>query len=140
LKKDKVIEYNLEEKINFSVFPGMQGGPHNHTIAALATTLKQAAQPEFVDYQKQVIANCLHYSNTLKGMGYKLVSDGTDNHLILVDLKKSRNIDGARVERVLELANISVSFSLEIYCVMLELFFHSSLLNFKIIMLIDFIF
>lgn len=102
-------EYDLEEKINFSVFPGMQGGPHNHTIAALCTTLKQAASPEFIEYQKSVMENSLHFSNALKGMGYKLVSDGTDNHLVLVDLKKSRKIDGARVERVLELANISVN-------------------------------
>ena len=50
--------YDLEDKINFAVFPGLQGGPHNHTITALATCLKQASEPDFVNYQKQVMANC----------------------------------------------------------------------------------
>ena len=50
----KIMEYDIEEKINFSVFPGLQGGPHNHTITALATALKQAKSPDFIEYQKQV--------------------------------------------------------------------------------------
>lgn len=109
LNKGKVEEYDLEEKVNFAVFPGCQGGPHNHTIAALATALKQAASPEFAQYQKQVLANSKHFSLTLQDMGYALVSGGTDNHLVLVNLKKSRGIDGARVERVLELANLTTN-------------------------------
>lgn len=108
-KKGVELMYDLEEKINFSVFPGLQGGPHNHTIAALATALKQAAQPEFVTYQKQVLANCSALAAALTAKGYALVSGGTDNHLLLVDLKRSRGIDGARVERVLELANMSTN-------------------------------
>jgi len=56
-KKGNDIMYDIEDKLNFSVFPGLQGGPHNHTIAALATCLKQAATPEFVEYQKQVLKN-----------------------------------------------------------------------------------
>ena len=108
-KKGNPIMYDLEDKINFAVFPGLQGGPHNHTIGALSTALKQAASPAFVEYQKQVLKNCSQLAEDLKRMGYTLVSGGTDNHLVLVDLKKSRNIDGARVERVLELACIATN-------------------------------
>jgi glycine hydroxymethyltransferase len=57
-KKGVETLYDLDEKINFSVFPGLQGGPHNHTIAALATCLKQANEPDFINYQKAVLANC----------------------------------------------------------------------------------
>ena len=103
-KKGNAIMYDLEDKINFAVFPGLQGGPHNHTIAALATCLKQAATPGFVEYQKQVLANCSRLADELKSLDYHLVSGGTDNHLVLIDVKSSKGIDGARVERVLELA------------------------------------
>ena len=106
-KKGTPIMYDLEDKINFAVFPGLQGGPHNHTIGALATCLKQAKSPGFVEYQKQVLKNCASLAKRLNELGYDLVSGGTDNHLVLVDLKTSRGIDGARVERVLELACIA---------------------------------
>lgn len=106
-KKGNPIMYNYEEKINFAVFPGLQGGPHNHTIGALATCLKQANTPEFVEYQKQVLKNSASMAKELNSLGYNLVSGGTDNHLVLVDLKSSRGIDGARVERILELACIA---------------------------------
>jgi len=106
-KKGEPIMYDLEEKVNFAVFPGLQGGPHNHTITALATCLKQVNTPEFVEYQKQVLKNCKSLANRLTELGYKLVAGGTDNHLVLVDLKSSRGIDGARVERILELACIA---------------------------------
>lgn len=106
-KKGEPIMYDLEDKINFAVFPGLQGGPHNHTIGALATCLKQANTPEFVTYQKQVLKNTHSMAEQLLADGYELVSGGTDNHLVLVDLKTSRKIDGARVERVLELACIA---------------------------------
>jgi len=106
-KKGAPIMYDIEDKINFAVFPGLQGGPHNHTIGALATCLKQANTPEFVTYQKQVLKNCTSMAKRLNELGYTLVSGGTDNHLVLVDLKTSRKIDGARVERVLELACIA---------------------------------
>lgn len=108
-KKGNPIMYDLESKINFAVFPGLQGGPHNHTIAALATCLKQANTPAFVEYQKQVLKNSSRFAEALTKLGYQLVSGGTDNHLVLVDLKSSRNIDGARVERVLELACIATN-------------------------------
>mmetsp|Transcript_16664 Transcript_16664/g.31175 ORF Transcript_16664/g.31175 Transcript_16664/m.31175 type:complete len:499 (+) Transcript_16664:2-1498(+) len=106
-KKGKETMYDIEEKINFAVFPGLQGGPHNHTIAALATCLKQANTAEFVDYQKQVLSNAARFADELQKMGYTLVSGGTDNHLLLVDLKSSKNVDGARVERILEMACIA---------------------------------
>lgn len=109
-KKGNQIMYDLESKINFSVFPGFQGGPHNHTIAALSTALKQALAPEYKDYQRQVMKNSSQLADSLTKKGYVLVSGGTDNHLVLVDLKKSPlKMDGARVERVLELANIATN-------------------------------
>ena len=108
-KKGNPILYDIEDKINFSVFPGLQGGPHNHTIGALATCLKQANTPEFVAYQQQVLANASRLAKELMGLGYNLVSNGTDNHLVLIDVKSSKGIDGARVERVLELACIATN-------------------------------
>jgi len=106
-KKGEPIMYDIEEKVNFAVFPGLQGGPHNHTIGALATCLKQVNTPDFIEYQKQVLKNCSSLAQRLNSLGYSLVSGGTDNHLVLVDLKASRGIDGARVERILELACIA---------------------------------
>ena len=108
-KKGEPIMYDLEEKINFTVFPGLQGGPHNHTIAAIAVALKQANTPEFVEYQDQIVKNCNRLSAELQEMGYDIVSGGTDNHLILVNVKSSCGIDGARVERILELACIATN-------------------------------
>jgi len=108
-KDTKVNDVDLDAAINFAVFPGLQGGPHNHTIGALATALKQAQTPEYVDYQKQVMKNATALAEKLRSLGYDMVSGGTDNHLVLVDLKKSRAIDGARVEAVLELANVAVN-------------------------------
>ncbi|KAK4175006.1 putative serine hydroxymethyltransferase [Triangularia setosa] len=104
--------YNLENPINQSVFPGHQGGPHNHTIAALAVALKQAQTPEFRAYQSQVLSNAKTFAKRLGepkekgGLGYKIVSGGTDNHLVLVDLKPN-GVDGARVERILELVGVA---------------------------------
>ncbi|GMM33461.1 glycine hydroxymethyltransferase [Saccharomycopsis crataegensis] len=107
-KKGKEIHYDLEKKINFSVFPAHQGGPHNHTISALAVALKQTQAPEFKDYQKKVVANASAFADALLSKNLNLVSGGTDNHLILIDLR-SRNIDGARVEAVLERINIAAN-------------------------------
>jgi len=97
-----------QEKINFSVFPGHQGGPHNHTISGLAVALKQAQEPAFKDYQEQVIKNCKVLCDTLQGLGYKAVTGGTDLHLLLLDLR-NKGIDGSRCERVLELAHIALN-------------------------------
>ena len=106
IKAGKDVLYDLEGPINFSVFPGHQGGPHNHTITALAVALKQAMTPEFKQYQEQVIKNAKVMEEQLKEYGYKLVADGTDSHMVLVDLRPN-SIDGARIEAVLEQVNIA---------------------------------
>ncbi|KAK3375583.1 serine hydroxymethyltransferase-domain-containing protein [Lasiosphaeria ovina] len=106
--------YNLENPINASIFPGHQGGPHNHTIAALAVALKQAQSPEFRLYQSHVLSNAKALARRLGepkekgGLGYTLVSGGTDNHLVLADLKP-QGVDGSRVERVLELVGVAAN-------------------------------
>ncbi|KAF8250166.1 cytosolic serine hydroxymethyltransferase [Wilcoxina mikolae CBS 423.85] len=98
--------YDLENPINFSVFPGHQGGPHNHTITALSVALKQTMTPEFKLYQQQVVKNAKALEEEFKRLGYKLVSDGTDSHMVLLNLRP-QNLDGARVEAVLEAVNIA---------------------------------
>jgi glycine hydroxymethyltransferase len=105
-KTGKETLYDLEGPINFSVFPGHQGGPHNHTITALAVALKQAATPEFKQYQEQVLKNAKALEVEFKKLGYKLVADGTDSHMVLLDLRP-KSLDGARVEAVLEQINIA---------------------------------
>merc|ERR1719305_812918 len=107
-KKGKEIMYDIGDKIDFAVFPGHQGGPHNHTIAGLAVGLKQAQDPLYKEYQTQVKKNCTVLGETLVSLGYKLVTGGTDLHLLLVDLRPHK-IDGARVERVLELCHIALN-------------------------------
>jgi glycine hydroxymethyltransferase len=79
--------HDYEDKINFSVFPSLQGGPHNHQIAALAVALKQVDTPQFKAYAKQVKANAVAIGDALMKKGYKLVTDGTENHLVLWDLR-----------------------------------------------------
>ncbi|EQC37942.1 serine hydroxymethyltransferase, mitochondrial [Saprolegnia diclina VS20] len=108
-KKGKEIKYDLASRIDFTVFPGLQGGPHNHTISALATALLQAQSPSFIAYQKQVLANSKALAGRLMEKGYTLVSNGTDNHLCLVDLKRSKGIDGSRVEFLLENVNMVIN-------------------------------
>ena len=105
-KTGKQVLYDLEGPINFSVFPGHQGGPHNHTITALAVALKQAKTPEFKLYQQNVINNAKALEIEFKRLGYKLVADGTDSHMVLLDLR-AHALDGARVEAVLEQVNIA---------------------------------
>jgi len=105
-KTGKETMYDLEGPINFSVFPGHQGGPHNHTITALAVALKQAVTPEFKAYQQKVVDNAKALENKFKELGQKLVADGTDSHMVLLDLRPW-SLDGARVEAVLEQMNIA---------------------------------
>lgn len=107
-KKGEQVMYNMENPINSAVFPGLQGGPHNHTIAALAVALKMAQEPEFVAYQQKVLDNAQVLAKELVDKGYDLVSGGTDNHLMLVNLK-GKDMDGARAERVLELSGIALN-------------------------------
>ncbi|XP_074365184.1 serine hydroxymethyltransferase 1, mitochondrial-like [Apium graveolens] len=100
-KQGKEVMYDFEEKINIVVFPGLQDGPHNHTITRLTVALKQATTGEYKAYQEQVLSNCSKFAQTLMKRGYELVSGGNDNHLVLLNLKP-KGIDGSRVEKVLE--------------------------------------
>ncbi|TKR67644.1 hypothetical protein L596_023764 [Steinernema carpocapsae] len=99
-------KYDLGPKIDTAVFPGLQGGPHNHTISGIAVALKQCLTPEFVDYAKQTLANSKALAGRLMELGYTLVTGGTDNHLCLVDLRPKK-VEGARVEHVLDMAHIA---------------------------------
>lgn len=107
-KTGKETMYDMENPINSSVFPGLQGGPHNHTITGLAVALKMAQAPEFKLYQEQVLRNCQAFAQSMTDLGYALVSGGTENHLMLVDLRPN-GVDGSRVERVLELASVALN-------------------------------
>ncbi|KAL3684279.1 hypothetical protein R1sor_002301 [Riccia sorocarpa] len=100
--------YDYEDRINFAVFPSLQGGPHNHQIAALAVALKQVNTPLFTEYAKQVKSNAAAIGAALIKKGYKIVTDGTDNHLVLWDLRPL-GLTGNKVERVCELAHITLN-------------------------------
>lgn len=100
-----IILTNSEEiikKVDKAVFPGIQGGPLMHVIAAKAVCFKEALTPEFVKYQKQVVKNAKVLCDVLKMEGFKIVAGGTDNHLILIDVKKSVNMTGKEAEQILE--------------------------------------
>lgn len=94
--------------IDKTIFPGIQGGPLMHVIAAKAVCFKQAMTAEFKEYQKQIIKNAKELANELMGLGYNLVSGGTDNHLMLVDLR-NKGITGKQAEKALEEAGITVN-------------------------------
>jgi glycine hydroxymethyltransferase len=98
----------IEKKLNSLVFPGTQGGPLMHVIAAKAVALLEALQPDFVGYQKQVLANARAMAGALMKRGYKIVSGGTDNHLFLVDLI-GRDITGKDADAALGRAHITVN-------------------------------
>ncbi|HRP87963.1 MAG TPA: serine hydroxymethyltransferase [Gammaproteobacteria bacterium] len=98
----------LEKKLNSLVFPGTQGGPLMHVIAAKAVAFKEALQPEFKAYQQQVVANARAMAATLVERGYRIVSGGTDNHLFLVDLI-DKDITGKDADAALGRANITVN-------------------------------
>jgi len=100
------VPYNLEKPIKEALFPGLQGGPHNHAIAGVCVALGQALRPEFKEYQTQVLKNAQQMSKTLQDLGYNIVTGGTDNHLVLVNLK-NKGLDGNRAEKVLEAVHIA---------------------------------
>ncbi|MBG0762137.1 serine hydroxymethyltransferase [Acholeplasma laidlawii] len=100
---------SIAKKIDRAVFPGQQGGPLMHIIAAKAVAFKEALDPSFKVYQTQVIKNAKALSDTFKSLGYKLISDGTDNHLILVDVKSKLGITGRDAEDALYKANITIN-------------------------------
>src|SRR6185437_2379021 len=91
-------------------FPGLQGGPHNHTTAGIAVALREAAQPSFRGYAAQVVANAKALAEALAGRGYDLVSGGTDNHLLLVDLT-SKGIAGKPAAKALDKAGMELNFN-----------------------------
>jgi glycine hydroxymethyltransferase len=102
------VPYDLEDKINWAVFPALQGGPHEHQIAAISVALKEALAPSFRDYQLQVKKNASTLAQIMADKGYDIVSGGTDLHMFLLDLR-SKGIDGARVEKTLDKCLITVN-------------------------------
>merc|ERR1712093_546140 len=99
---------DIKDRIDMAVFPALQGGPHNHQIGALAAQLLEVNTPDFVDYSKKVVENAKALAETLKAKGHKLASDGTDNHLVLWDLRP-HGLTGSKVEKVCECASISLN-------------------------------
>ena len=97
------------KQVDRAVFPGIQGGPLCHVVAGKAICFYEALQPEFVEYQKQVIANAKALAETLKEEGFRLVSGGTDNHMVLVDVKSNIGITGKQLETALDEVNITVN-------------------------------
>ena len=98
------------DKVDRSVFPGLQGGPHMHTVTAVAVALAEADTPEFVAYAKQIVANAKRLAEKLMEHGFKLSSDGTDNHLILIDLR-NKNIPGKKFAKALDRARIETNYN-----------------------------
>lgn len=96
------------DQINAAVFPSLQGGPHNHQIGALAVALKEASQPEFTEYAKQVVANAKALGEGLQKRGHTLATGGTDNHLILWDVRPW-GMTGSKVDKVLEEVSITAN-------------------------------
>merc|ERR1712032_514823 len=99
---------DIKERIDMAVFPGLQGGPHNHQIGALAAQLLEVNSPEFVEYSKKVVKNSQTLAAALMEKGHKLASDGTDNHLVLWDLRP-HGLTGSKLEKVCEAASISLN-------------------------------
>ncbi len=91
-----------------AVFPGLQGGPHNHQIGGLAVQLLEVQTPAFKEYSQSVVANARALAQALQSRGHKLASDGTDNHLVLWDLRP-HGLTGSKVEKVCEEASISLN-------------------------------
>ena len=100
---------DIAKKIDKTIFPGIQGGPLMHVIAAKAECFYEAMQVEFKTYQRQVIKNAQVLADTLKDNGFEIISGGTDNHLLLVDVKKSCNITGLQAQDILDKIHITVN-------------------------------
>jgi len=104
--QDKIPD--IKERIDMAVFPALQGGPHNHQIGGLAAQLLEVNTPDFVEYSKNVVANAKVLAETLMAKGHKLAADGTDNHLVLWDVRP-HGLTGSKVEKVCECASISLN-------------------------------
>jgi glycine hydroxymethyltransferase len=107
-KTGKEVLYDYEKKINEAIFPGLQGGPHNNAIGAIAVALRDCMSDNFKEYGRQVIANSRALCNELINRGYKIVTNGTDTHLFSVDLR-SVGLNGSKAEKVLEEISIAVN-------------------------------
>src|SRR3712207_1647423 len=102
----------IAKKINSAVFPGLQGGPLMHVIAAKAVAFGEALQPEFASYQRKIVENAAVLARALQSHGMRLVSGGTDNHLMLIDLSRSEGlaeISGKKAEKALDAAGLTVN-------------------------------
>jgi len=99
---------DIKERIDMAVFPGLQGGPHNHQIGGLAVQLLEVATPAFKEYSQRVVENSKTLAAALQAKGHKLASDGTDNHLVLWDLRP-HGLTGGKVEKVCECVSISLN-------------------------------
>ena len=107
-KTEKTLE-NLPTLIDRAVFPGTQGGPHMHTIAAKAVAFGEALQPEFKDYAEQIVKNAKRLAEELQKRGFKLVTGGTSNHLILADIHSSFGIDGKEAEIAMDKIGLTLN-------------------------------
>lgn len=107
-KPEKTLE-NLPTLIDRAVFPGTQGGPHMHTIAAKAVAFSEALQPEFKDYAEQIVKNAKRLAEELQKRGFKLVTGGTSNHLILADIHNSFGIDGKEAEIAMDKIGLTLN-------------------------------
>ena len=109
LKKPEKTLDNLPTLIDRAVFPGTQGGPHMHTIAAKAVAFGEALQPEFKDYAEQIVKNAKRLAEELQKRGFKLVTGGTSNHLILADIHSSFGIDGKEAEIAMDKIGLTLN-------------------------------
>ena len=107
-KKVTKTKENIPTLIDRAIIPGLQGGPHNHTTAAIAVALAEALKPEFKDYAKQIVANAKALAESLLNEGLELVTGGTDNHLMIVDLT-NLNVSGKKAEAALDEVGITVN-------------------------------
>jgi glycine hydroxymethyltransferase len=105
---EKTVE-NLPTLIDRTVFPGLQGGPHMHTIAAKAVAFREAGTPEFKTYAEQILKNAKVLADELMNQGFKLITNGTDNHLLLADVKASLGIDGKVAEETLDKIGLTLN-------------------------------
>jgi len=99
---------DIKDRIDMAVFPALQGGPHNHQIGALAVQLKEVATPTFKEYSQRIVNNAKALAKRLMEQGHKLATNGTDNHLVLLDVRP-HGLTGSKVEKVCELAEISIN-------------------------------
>jgi glycine hydroxymethyltransferase len=112
LKKVEITKENLPTVLDRSVFPGLQGGPHMQTIAAIAVALDEAAQPKFRKYAKQVLKNSKKMAEVFMKLGVKLITDGTDNHMMVIDCVESFDLLGGQAEKVLDEVGITTNKSM----------------------------